>query len=273
MKTRIITAIIGIVLVVLLMIFGEMFPIIFAIALTLVNALLCMEFLTAKSLQNNKAISITTILFSIAMPLVACTDFWTLPVFLYALIMFSYLVFLRSKITLGDITFSFAGVMIISLCMSSISRLILCNGGHNSFYLVMSVVAPWCADSAAYFTGSFVGKRKLCPNISPNKTVEGALGGIIGSVVGIMIAGLVFQFLVYRDVTVNYLALLIIGVYCSVVSVIGDLVFSVIKRECGIKDYGSIMPGHGGLLDRFDSVIFCAPFVYFISENWGLIFT
>ncbi len=271
MKTRIITAVIGIILVVALMIFGEMFPIIFAIAMALVNALLCMEYLTAKSLQKNKAISITTIVFSLGMPLVACTNFWTLPIFLFALVMFSFLIFLRPNITLGDITFSFSGVMIISMCMSCISRLILCSGGHNSFYLVMAVVSPWCADSAAYFVGSFMGKRKLCPNISPNKTVEGALGGVIGSVVGIMIAGLVFHFLVYKDITVNYLALLVIGFYCSVVSVIGDLVFSVIKRECGIKDYGSIMPGHGGLLDRFDSVIFCAPFVYLISENWGLL--
>lgn len=271
MKTRIITAVIGIIFVVLLMIFGEMLPWLFAVAVAVVNAIICMEFLTAKKLQKFPPVVILTLLFAVAMPLVACTGLWYIPVYIYSFVTFLFMIFLREKVSISDITFGYAGVMAISLSMSAISRLICCSGGWNSFYLVMAVVCPWLADSTAYFVGSFMGKRKLCPNISPNKTVEGALGGIIGSVAGALLAGLVFQFLVYRNVQFNYLALLVIGIYCSVVSILGDLVFSVIKRDCGIKDYGSIMPGHGGLLDRFDSVIFCAPFVYFISETWGLV--
>lgn len=271
MKTRIITAIIGIIFVVLLMIFGEMWPILFAIAVALVNAIICMEFLTAKKLQKNPPVAILTLIFSVAMPLVACTSYWYLPIYVYSLASFLFMIFLREKLSVSDITFAYAGVVVISLAMSTIARLIICSGGWYSFYLVMAVVSPWLADSTAYFVGSFMGKRKLCPNISPNKTVEGAVGGIIGSVLSALLAGVIFQFIVYRNVEFNYLALLVIGVYCSVVSILGDLVFSVIKRDCGIKDYGSIMPGHGGLLDRFDSVIFCVPFVYFISEVWGLV--
>ncbi len=271
MKTRIITAIIGIIFVVLLMIFGEMWPILFAIAVALVNAIICMEFLTAKKLQKNPPVAIITILFSLAMPFTACTAYWYVPIYLYSLASFLFMIFLREKLAVSDITFGYAGVMVISLSMSVMARLICCSGGWNSFYLIMAVVCPWLADSTAYFVGSFMGKRKLCPNISPNKTVEGAIGGIIGSVLSALLAGVIFQFIVYRNVQFNYLALLVIGVYCSVVSILGDLVFSVIKRDCGIKDYGSIMPGHGGLLDRFDSVIFCVPFVYFISETWGLV--
>ncbi len=271
MKTRIITAIIGIIFVVLLMIFGEMLPILFAVAIALCNAIICMEFLTAKKLQKNPPVAILTILFSLAMPMVACTSLWYIPLYVFSLAMFLFMVFFREKLAVFDLTFAYAGVVVISVAMSSMARLICCSGGWYSFYLVMGVVSPWLADSTAYFVGSFMGKRKLCPNISPNKTVEGALGGIIGSVLGALLAGVVFQFIVYRNVEFNYLALLVIGVYCSVVSILGDLVFSVIKRDCGIKDYGSIMPGHGGLLDRFDSVIFCVPVVYFISELWGLV--
>ncbi|MBQ4105337.1 MAG: phosphatidate cytidylyltransferase [Clostridia bacterium] len=271
MKTRIITAIIGIIFCVLLMIFGEMFPIIIVIAAALVNTIMCSEFLTAKSLQKNPPVLILTLLFAVAMPLVACTAYWYIPLFIYSMLMFFMLVFLRQSVTVGDITFAYAGSVVISLAMSTISRLVFSSGGWHSFYLVMALIGPWFADSAAYFTGSFIGKKKLCPNISPNKTVEGAIGGMLGAVAGMMLAGLVFQFIVYRNMSVNYLALLVIGIYCSVVSILGDLVFSVIKRDCNIKDYGSIMPGHGGLLDRFDSVIFCAPFVYFISQSWGLI--
>lgn len=271
MKTRIITAIVGIIIAVLLMIFGEMFPILLAIAVSIINMIICMEFLTARKLQKNPPVAILTVLFSLAMPLVACTSLWYLPLYVYSFVTFLFMIFLREKVSINDITFGFAGVTVISLAMASVSRLMCCSGGWHSFYLVMAVVSPWLADSTAYFVGSFMGKHKLCPKISPNKTVEGALGGIIGSIAGSMLAGLVFQFIVYRNVQFNYPALLVIGVYCAVASILGDLIFSVIKRECGIKDYGSIMPGHGGLLDRFDSVIFCAPFVYFISETWGLI--
>lgn len=271
MKTRIITAIIGIILCVLLMVFGEMYPLIFAIAVALVNAIICTEFLTAKKLQKNPPVLITTILFALAMPSLACTDFWYIALFTYSVLMFVFLIFLRQEIKVSDITFAYSGVVLISLSLSTISKLVTLSGQWHSFYLVMTVVSAWVADSAAYFTGSFMGKKKLCPSISPKKTVEGVVGGAVGSIAGIMIAGLVFQFIVYRNITVNYLALLVIGVYCAVASVLGDLVFSVIKRECNIKDYGSIMPGHGGLLDRFDSVIFCAPFVYIISQTWGLV--
>ena len=271
MKTRIITAIVGIIFAILIMIFGEMYPFIFAIATALVNIIICMEFLTAKKLQKIPPVAVFTALFALAMPLLACTAFWYLPVYIYAFATFLFMIFLREKLSVTDITFGFSFVVVISLALASISRLVCCSGGYNSFYLVVTLVSPWLADSTAYFVGSFMGKRKLCPSISPNKTVEGALGGIIGSVLSALLAGVIFQFIVYRNVQFNYPALLVIGVFCSVVSILCDLVFSVIKRDCGIKDYGSIMPGHGGLLDRFDSVIFCAPFVYFISEFWGLI--
>ncbi len=271
MKKRIITAIFGIILCVAVMLLGEKFPFVFVVAVSIVNTIMCTEFLTAKKLQKNPPILIMTILFALTMPIFACFRLWYLPLFLYTMLMFFSLVFLRDSITVGNLTFAYSGAVLISLAMSSISRLVYCCNGKNSFYLVMALIGAWGADTMAYFIGNFCGKKKLCPNISPKKTVEGALGGALGSIAFVMIACLVFQFIIYRDITVNYLSALIIGIYCAIVSVLGDLVFSVIKRDCGIKDYGSIMPGHGGLLDRFDSVIFCAPFVYYISQTLGLL--
>ncbi len=271
MKTRIISAAVGIIFVVLLMIFGEKYSILFSIAFALACAIACMEFLTARKLQKNPLVMLTTLLFSITMPMVAITNLFYVPLYAYSLLMFAYMIILRDKLNIKDITFGFAGIVVIACAFGYMSRLVVSSGGWHSFYLVIALVSPWCADSAAYFAGSFLGKRKLCPTISPNKTVEGAIGGVFGSIICTILAGLIFQFLVYKNITVNYPALLVIGVFCAVVSVVGDLVFSVIKRDCGIKDYGSIMPGHGGILDRVDSVIFCVPFTYMISEVWGLI--
>lgn len=271
MKTRLITAGVGVLFVILLMFFGEKYSILFAIAIALACAIACVEFLTARRLQKSPLVMITTLLFALSMPLVAITDLFYVPVYVYSLLMFAYMIFLRDKLNIKDITFGFSGCAVIAGGFAYMSRLVVTNGGWYSFYFIMAVVAPWCADSAAYFVGSFMGKRKLCPSISPNKTVEGAIGGVFGSVICSLLAGLIFQFLVYKNVTVNYLALLVIGLFCAVVSVIGDLIFSVIKRDCGIKDYGSIMPGHGGMLDRVDSVIFCVPFIYLISDVWGLL--
>lgn len=271
MKTRIITAAVGVLFVLLLLIFGEQWAFLFAMVLALANAIACMEFLTARKLQKSPLVMITTLLFALSMPMAAVTTVWYLPLYVYTLLMFTYLIVLRQSFALKDITFGFAGVFVISAGFSMMSRMIVNSGGFPSFFFVVAVVGPWCADSAAYFTGSFLGKRKLCPSISPHKTVEGAIGGVAGSIVGVLIAGLVFRFLVYSNITMNFPALLVIGIFCAIVSIIGDLIFSVIKRDCGIKDYGSLMPGHGGMLDRVDSVLFCVPFVYFIAQTWGLI--
>jgi len=111
-------------------------------------------------------------------------------------------------------------------------------------------------DIMAYFTGYAFGKHKLCPNISPKKTIEGAIGGTLGSVI---LCGLFGYFFAY-EVLIHCL---IIGALGGVVSQLGDLTASIFKRKMGIKDYGNLIPGHGGILDRFDSVLFTAPLVYY----------
>ncbi len=118
------------------------------------------------------------------------------------------------------------------------------------------VLAAFGTDIFAYFTGMALGKHKLCPKISPKKTVEGSVGGTLGSV---LLCGL-FGYFFAGDILMHCLVL---GVLGGIVSQLGDLTASVFKRHMGIKDYGNIIPGHGGILDRFDSVLFVAPLVFY----------
>ena len=129
------------------------------------------------------------------------------------------------------------------------------SGLHTYVWIV--IMSAFGTDILAYFTGSAFGKHKLCPSISPKKTVEGAIGGVIGSVV---LCGLFSWFFMRSD----FWTCIVIGVAGGVFAQIGDLAASVMKRKIGIKDWGTLIPGHGGMLDRIDSMLFVAPLVYFI---------
>lgn len=127
----------------------------------------------------------------------------------------------------------------------------------NTVYVGFILITAWGSDTCAYFAGSFFGKNKLCPHLSPKKTIEGAIGGIIGSTVLALVYALIFG--------INQIVFVIlVGIIGSIAGQLGDLVASKIKRICGIKDYGNIMPGHGGVLDRFDSILLTAPVTYFL---------
>lgn len=137
------------------------------------------------------------------------------------------------------------------------------------FLLVITLCAAWLADSGAYFAGTFFGKTKLCPGISPKKTVEGLVGGVLSNGVLMLVISLVYEKLLKGE-DVNYIGVFAAGMIAALLGLVGDLTASVIKRQTGIKDYGSIMPGHGGVMDRFDSVLLVAPFMYYMTTQ-GLI--
>lgn len=125
-----------------------------------------------------------------------------------------------------------------------------------SILIWLIVITAFGTDIMAYFTGFAIGKHKLCPKISPKKTIEGSIGGILGSVI---LSG-IFGYFFAHDLMVHCM---IIGVLGGIVSQFGDLTASIFKRKMGIKDYGNLIPGHGGILDRFDSVLFTGPMVYY----------
>ena len=130
---------------------------------------------------------------------------------------------------------------------------------HGLFLILFAMFSAWLTDTFAYFTGSFLGKHKMCPNISPKKTYEGAIGGVIGCVISNVALYAVFENFVFENPVNNYLAVVLMSVALSVISMCGDLTASVVKRNFGIKDFGKLIPGHGGIMDRFDSVLFVAP--------------
>ena len=134
---------------------------------------------------------------------------------------------------------------------------------HGLFYMLLVIVCfSWATDVFAYLIGMSIGKHRFAPNISPKKTIEGSVGGTLASVIITFIA-----LLIYKNITgTDYNLPLALGyaLICSLVGQIGDLAFSYIKRSYGIKDFGNILPGHGGVLDRLDSLIFLSPFFYML---------
>ena len=137
------------------------------------------------------------------------------------------------------------------------------------FFILLILCFAWGGDTFAYFAGRAFGKHKLCPKVSPKKTVEGAIGGVLGTMLLGMAATLAYSYAANRTAIFSrsnfgvsmYLIIAFLGMIAAVLGIYGDLFASVVKRQHGIKDYGTIFPGHGGILDRFDSVMFIAPFV------------
>ena len=153
----------------------------------------------------------------------------------------------------------FAGAVIPYLLGALIRLRVMENG---KFFILAAFVLTMVPDSGAYFAGRAFGKHKLCPKISPKKTVEGVIGGFVFSAGAICLVGFLLGLIFGRSL--SYPALLILSLVGTPLSIAGDLTFSVIKRENGIKDYGNLIPGHGGILDRFDGVAFTLPAMYFI---------
>ena len=137
------------------------------------------------------------------------------------------------------------------------------------FFILLILCFAWGGDTCAYFAGRAFGKHKLCPVVSPKKTVEGAIGGVLGTMVFGVAATLIYSIAADRmeaftrsNIGVSmYVVIALLACVAAVLGIYGDLFASVVKRQCGIKDYGTIFPGHGGILDRFDSVMLIAPFV------------
>lgn len=135
-------------------------------------------------------------------------------------------------------------------------HVVLIDSSYHKILVWLVVITAFATDIFAYFGGYFFGKNKLCPSISPKKTIQGSYIGVLGS----MLVSGVFGYFLCRDILVHCL---IIGTLGGIISQLGDLTASVYKRRMGIKDYGNLIPGHGGILDRFDSVLFTAPLVYY----------
>ena len=129
-------------------------------------------------------------------------------------------------------------------------------------YLWLPFIGTWASDTLAFFVGSHYGRHKLCPAVSPGKTIEGAVGGLVGSIIGVATAVTLFHMPLFHGI--------IIGILVGIIAPFGDLVESAMKRFAGVKDSGRLLPGHGGVLDRFDSILFAVPIVYYYIQAFVL---
>jgi len=154
------------------------------------------------------------------------------------------------------------GGVVIPAGLSSLVALKCMEQGR--FLVLFAVLLTFITDGGAYFAGVFLGKHRGITQVSPNKSLEGYIGGLAAGIVFAIVYGLVISAITGR--AVNYISFALCGLVGALVTELGDLSFSLVKRQYGVKDYGNLLPGHGGMLDRFDSMIFCGPVVLFIVQ-------
>lgn len=161
------------------------------------------------------------------------------------------------KVRFDMIAMTFVAGFVVPYLLGAVIRILSLKIGR--YFIMIPFIVAYFNDAGAYLVGIKYGRHKLSPVVSPNKTWEGMLGGAAGAVLGMLLYSLVLQFAFKFQV--NYLLAILYGVLGSSVGVFGDLCFSVVKRQTGIKDYGNLFPGHGGVLDRFDSMMLVAPLI------------
>lgn len=165
------------------------------------------------------------------------------------------------KYKLEEVTLAFFGFCYVVGMFFYLYKIRMLENG--AYFIWMLFIGAWGCDTCAYFTGRAFGKHKLAPVLSPKKSVEGAIGGAVGAA----LMGIIFAVVCGERIVLSITPKLYCGVICfaiAIVSQFGDLAASGIKRTYGIKDYGNLIPGHGGVLDRFDSVLFAAPVMYLL---------
>lgn len=187
-----------------------------------------------------------------------------LGVMVYIIVLFGEMLLAHTQLKFEKVAICFMAGVVIPWLLTALVRIRAMYAGidpsetsYGKFLIIFAFIHAFTADSAAYFVGRAFGKHKLAPVISPNKTIEGALGGVAATVVLVEVYALILD--LAFGFHVNYLYGILYGILGSTVSILGDLSFSVIKRQMGIKDYGNLIPGHGGILDRFDSMMMVAP--------------
>ncbi|MCG8542533.1 MAG: phosphatidate cytidylyltransferase [Clostridia bacterium] len=227
---------------------------------TLIIVLIALkEFYSSFHAKNIFPLSYVGYLFTIFMYWAASSTYIHISFILITLTLLVIFLFAK-KVTLNDISITLLGYIYISYLLLHI---ILTSNLDSRLFIWYIFIIAWSADTSAYFAGTFLGTkifgdRKLFPKVSPNKTIEGFIGGIVGS----SLFSLLFAYLFMQRFMIHSIALGFLG---SIISQIGDLIASKIKRSMEIKDFGNVMPGHGGILDRFDSILLVAPFVYYYT--------
>ncbi len=265
MLKRTITAVAALAVFIPILYFSD--TIVFPAAMAILSLAAAYEMVSCVGLKNNYWIAVPSYLTGILLPLIPRLTDTPLPLvfavcIVYMIIVFAAAVFSRGKTDFTIAASAFTGVFYVTV---SFTAIVLLRDAGKYFYLLV-FIGPWVSDTFAYLCGRMFGKHKLIPEVSPKKTVEGSIGGIVFAAVSYVVYAILIVNFFDTTANPNYLVMALAGAVVSVISQIGDLSASVIKRRFGIKDYGWIFPGHGGVMDRFDSVILTAPVLYILSQ-------
>lgn len=272
MLKRILTAIVAIPLVVLILWLNN--TIVMIAAMTLISVLAVGEVLLATKYFSNRGIAIVCMAFVAVSPSFLSLDI-LYPFFpglaaTFLLLMFMIMLSDHERVRFEEISLMTFVSFLVPISLSTIIFMQK-NFEFGIYYVVLVLLVAWISDAGAYFVGSAIGKHKIAPKISPKKSWEGFVGGLITAVISVIVVGFGYPWVngLFGGTTnfaVNVPFLVIMAIIGTVLGVIGDFSASLLKRQCMVKDFGSILPGHGGILDRFDSVLFVAPFFYIVFK-------
>ncbi len=258
MLTRIISGAVGVLILSVVLYFHN--TIVLPIAVSLIIAIMLFELLRAVKMHKCIPVLIASEICGMSAPFIYeynANKYMFLITLLCAFVIFVTWLKKHKEIRYEQVFFVLAVMILVPQSMSTMVR--ISNYNENGlFLLIMGLCGAWIADTGAYFSGVALGKHKLCPEISPKKTIEGFIGGILTTGIVYLIAFCVYDGFEFKTAIFAFL----IGIVCAVIGTVGDLSASMVKRQIGFKDYGKIMPGHGGLMDRFDSILFVLPTFY-----------
>lgn len=267
MKSRILVAVVGVPILLYIVLLGPEW--LLAVSLAALAGVGAYELLKCVGTMKSSALLCRlTVMFAVWAVLCGwAMGEWLIPsLTLYCLLAFAVAVWKAGEVRTVHLLAGIFGAVLIPYAFSSFFR-IHGLGGHRG-YLLLPFLLSFACDTFAYFTGLAIGKHKLAPKVSPKKTVEGAIGGLAGN----LVCGLLFAYVMNRwfGGSISYWPMAVLSLFCGAVAQLGDLSFSLIKREFGIKDYGKIFLAHGGVLDRFDSVLFVAPTLAALMRILGI---
>ena len=260
LKSRLLVSAVCIPLLLWIVLCGPVWVLRFALAI--LSMIAAWEMLMCVGLQKGKAPNVFTVLTVMAAlsTVVLPASLWPILWAVYVVIAFLYAIIRAGEVKFVQVLAGVFSVIAVPYAFSALLR--IHEMGLHRAYLLLPFILSFACDTFAYFVGCSIGKHKLAPKVSPKKSVEGAVGGLAGNV----LCGLIFAFVMDRwfGGSVGYGSMAILARACGVVAQVGDLSFSLVKREFGIKDYGKLFRAHGGVLDRFDSVLFVLPFIEII---------
>ncbi len=273
MKVRVLSASVGIVFAILILFFYE--SIVLNLAVSLICSIIVYEIFSATQMRvKSFIVFIVSEIFAIIFPFLKINQSLDLRlnvIIIYFIFLILVLLKKYNVIKINELVFSASFSVFVTFCITNIIYIRDDFKPYSLYYILLLCLISWICDAGAYFVGVKFGKNKLTPEISPNKTVEGVIGGIISVFLVMLIFNLTFFNLVYKNIQINFITLILIICLGIVFSILGDLVASVIKRQYNIKDFGNIMPGHGGFLDRFDSLILVFAISYPIISTYPII--